>query len=158
MSTGTSCHFKFQKNLVKVWFYTFFFFMIWYMYIALGQGQTAPRGQNFDVNRKAKSRKIGQGQPRTIIWTNLVVLEHLMLHTKFQGRLVPEKKIFKIFYHIWTWRPSWSWDQDRLNKLSFPCPKEAPYEIWLIGPVVSEDKMFKECGRQTTDDRGLPIL
>ena len=23
------------------------------MYIALGQGQTAPRGQNFDVNRKA---------------------------------------------------------------------------------------------------------
>ena len=27
--------------------------MIYYMYIAPGQGQTAPRGQNFDVNRKA---------------------------------------------------------------------------------------------------------
>ena len=26
-----------------------------YMYIGLGQGQTAPRGQNFDVNRKALS-------------------------------------------------------------------------------------------------------
>ena len=25
------------------------------MYIALGQGQTVPRGQNFDVNRKALS-------------------------------------------------------------------------------------------------------
>ena len=25
------------------------------MYIALGQGQTAPRGQNLDVNRKALS-------------------------------------------------------------------------------------------------------
>ena len=25
------------------------------MYIALGQGQTAPKGQNFDVNRKALS-------------------------------------------------------------------------------------------------------
>ena len=25
------------------------------MHIALGQGQTAPRGQNFDVNRKAFS-------------------------------------------------------------------------------------------------------
>ena len=25
------------------------------MYIALGEGQTAPRGQNFDVNRKALS-------------------------------------------------------------------------------------------------------
>ena len=32
-----------------------FFFMILYMYIALEQGQTAPRGQNFDVNRKALS-------------------------------------------------------------------------------------------------------
>ena len=30
-------------------------------------------------------RKIGQGQPRVIIWINLVVLMHSMLHTKFQG-------------------------------------------------------------------------
>ena len=30
-------------------------------------------------------RKIGQGQPRGIIWTHLVVLEYLKLHTKFQG-------------------------------------------------------------------------
>ena len=29
--------------------------------------------------------KIGQGQARVIIWTNLVVLKHPMLHTKFQG-------------------------------------------------------------------------
>ena len=29
--------------------------MILYMYIAPVQGQTAPRGQNFDVNRKALS-------------------------------------------------------------------------------------------------------
>ena len=29
--------------------------MILHMYIAPGQGQTAPRGQNFDVNRKALS-------------------------------------------------------------------------------------------------------
>ena len=35
---------KFQKNLFEVWFYTNVF-MILYMYIALGQGQTAPRGQ-----------------------------------------------------------------------------------------------------------------
>ena len=26
---------------------------------------------------------------------------------------------------------SWSYDQDRLNKLSFPYPMETPYEIWL---------------------------
>ena len=30
-------------------------------------------------------RKIGHGQPRVIIWTNLVVIEHPMLHTNFQG-------------------------------------------------------------------------
>ena len=29
--------------------------MILFMYIAPGQGQTAPRGQNFDVNRKVLS-------------------------------------------------------------------------------------------------------
>ena len=28
------------------------------------------------------------------------------------GQLVPEKKIFKGFYHIWKWRPSWSCDLD----------------------------------------------
>ena len=30
-------------------------------------------------------RKIGQGQPRVIIWANLVVLKHPMMHTKIQG-------------------------------------------------------------------------
>ena len=45
---------KFQKNLFEVWFYTFFFIIL-YMYIAPGQGQTAPRGQNFDVNRNVLS-------------------------------------------------------------------------------------------------------
>ena len=30
-------------------------------------------------------RKIGQGQFRVIIWANLVVLEHPMMHTQFQG-------------------------------------------------------------------------
>ena len=45
---------SFQKNAFEVWFYTICF-MIKYMYIAPGQGQTAPRGQNLDVNRKALS-------------------------------------------------------------------------------------------------------
>ena len=31
------------------------FFMVYYMYIAPGQRQTAPRGQHFDVNKKALS-------------------------------------------------------------------------------------------------------
>ena len=45
---------KFQRNHFEVWFYTIFF-IIKYMHIGPGQGQTAPRGQNFDVNRKALS-------------------------------------------------------------------------------------------------------
>ena len=28
---------------------------------------------------------MGQGQPRVIIWTTLVVLKYMILHTKFQG-------------------------------------------------------------------------
>ena len=45
---------KFKKNVFKVWFYTIFF-MILFMYIAPGQGQTAPRGQSFDINRNVLS-------------------------------------------------------------------------------------------------------
>ena len=47
-----------------------------------------------------------------------------------KASLVLEKKIFKGFYHIWAWRPSWSTSQDHFSNLSFPQPKEAPYEIW----------------------------
>ena len=40
------------------------------------------------------------------------------------GPLVPEEKIFKGFYHIWAWRPSWSCDLDHLYKLwSPPIPR-----------------------------------
>ena len=63
--------------------------------------------------------KIGQGQPKVIIWTNLVVLEYLnqccRQSFKATGLLVPDKKIFKCFYHIWAWRPSWSCDINHLN-------------------------------------------
>ena len=45
---------SFKKNLFEVWFYTHFF-MLLYMYIAPGQGQTFPWGQHFDANRKALS-------------------------------------------------------------------------------------------------------
>ena len=41
-----------------------------------------------------------------------------------------EKKIFKGFYHIWAWQPSWSMDRDHFSSFSFPQPKEAQYEIW----------------------------
>ena len=47
-----------------------------------------------------------------------------------QASSVMEKKIFKGFYHIWSWPPPWSMDGNNFSNLSFPCPKEAPNEIW----------------------------
>ena len=68
------------------------------------------------------------------------------MHTKFQGhRLFGSREEDFL-------RFSWSCDQEDLSKLSFSHPVEVPYEIWLIGPVVSGVKMFKECRRRTTDD------
>ena len=68
------------------------------------------------------------------------------------GRLVPEKKIFEEFYHIWTWRPYWSCDSDAANKLPFPLHTQ---NLALIGQAVSE-KIFEHCERRwttTTDGR-----
>ena len=77
--------------------------MVMYMYIALRQGQTTPGSifsltllfsqyspllQYFPIKRTGDQilpcRKIGQGQPRVIIYINFVELESPMLHTKFQ--------------------------------------------------------------------------
>ena len=72
---------------------------------------------------------------------------------KVIGPLVPEKKGFHHGGHLG------HVTQTPPNKLSFPRPMEAPYEIWLwlvlIGPVVLEKKMFENGGRRwrRTDDR-----
>ena len=100
-------------------------------------------------------RKIGQGQPRVghplnklgSTWAPDAAYQasrssaFCFRRRRFYLRFLP---------NIWAWQPSWSCDLDRLNKLSFLHPMEAPYEIWLIGQAVSEE-MFKEYGRQTTD-------
>ena len=58
-----------------------------------------------------------------------------MLHTNFQGHRSfgsRENVVFSLgFYQIWAWWPSWSCDLDRLIKLSFPHPMEAPHKIRL---------------------------
>ena len=54
MSTGISFHFDRLLQVSKTSLRSlilYIFFMILYMYIALGQGQTALSGQSFDVNR-----------------------------------------------------------------------------------------------------------
>ena len=54
-----------------------------------------------------------------------------MLHTHFIGigLLVLEEKIFKGFYHIWAWQPSWSFDLHHLYQFSLLCSHELPHSI-----------------------------
>ena len=40
------------------------------------------------------------------------------------------RRIFKGFYHIWAWWPSWSMNRDHFSNLSLPQAKEAPHKIW----------------------------
>ena len=77
------------------------------------------------VTKFSSCCKIGQGQPRVIIWTNYDGLESPMLHTKFRGnrstgsREEDFRRVFTIY--IWAWQPSWSCDQHHVHKFSFPC-------------------------------------
>ena len=56
-----------------------------------------------------------------------------MLHTVYRGNRPAGsgEDFLKGFYHIWAWRPSWSYNPDAAKKLSFPLPKETPHKIWL---------------------------
>ena len=78
--------------------------------------------------------KIGQGQSRVIIGTNYVgprVPNVTYQATRSLALWFWRRRFLKGFYHIWAWQPSWSCDPDPINKLSFPHPTEALYEIWL---------------------------
>ena len=59
MSTEMSSHFVHLLHVSKTMSlksdFIQCFFMVYYMYLAPGQRQTAPRGQHFDVNKKALS-------------------------------------------------------------------------------------------------------
>ena len=59
---------SFKKNLFEVWFYAIFF-MILYMYTAPGQGQTAPRGQSFNVNRNVLSFHSYDASLKKCLWS-----------------------------------------------------------------------------------------
>ena len=71
-----------------------------------------------------------------------------MLHTKFQGHwfIGSGEEGFEGFYHIWAWRPCWSYDPDCLNNFSFQMALETVYEIWF-----SEEKSFEIVDGRTTE-------
>ena len=103
-------------------------------------------------------RKIGHGQPRVIIWTHLVVLEHPMLHANFQGHMPfvsGEEDFLKFLLYMGMAAILVMWPG--LFEQTF-VPLSHGGSIWnltLIGTAVSEGKMFKACGRRRdrrTDD------
>ena len=73
-----------QKALITstIWILILYtFFMFFHVYIAPGQGQTTYKS----MSQIWPCCKIGQGQPRVIIWTNYDGPKAPMLHTKPQG-------------------------------------------------------------------------
>ena len=78
----------------------------------------------FPIQMHREARKKVKRQRTTILLAILVDLPSPMIPANVQPQ-----KIFKGFYHIWAWRPSWSTDRDHFSNLLFPHPKEAPYEI-----------------------------
>ena len=60
---------------------------------------------------------------------------------------VLEEKIFKEFYHIWAWRPSWSCDLDHEYKLLFFLSQGGSAEnLFLIDRAVLAEKLFENDG------------
>ena len=109
-------------------------------------------------------RKIGQGQLRVIIWINLVVLAHPMLHTKIQGHRpfgYGEEDFLSFLPYMGMTASLVTWPGPFEHTFVPPSHGGSIWNLTLIGQAVSEQKMFKECGRRrgTTDgQRSLPIL
>ena len=105
--------------------------------------------------------KMGEGQPRVIIWTTLVVLAWTMLHTKFQGHrsIGSEEEDFLRFLPYIGMAAilvKWPWPFEQ-----FCVPLTPGGYIWnlvTIGPVVSEDELFEivDWHRRRTDNRAFP--
>ena len=84
-----------------------------------------------------------------------------MTSFKIIGHPVLEKKIFKGFYHIWAWRPSWSCDQ-HLIIISLYL-KAFKQSLVKIGTVVSEKIQFnflyvQDLGPRSRNDLDLQYL
>ena len=103
--------------------------------------------------------KIGLGQPRVIIWTNLVVLEHPMLHTKFQSHSGSgEEEFFKVFTiyghggHLGqVTRTIWT-------NFCSPVPRRLHMKCGLNQPSGFRGDVWKWHTYTHMDDRGLPTL
>ena len=139
-----------------------FFFMILHIYIAPGQGQTAPQGQSFDVNRNVLSfhsfvasfRKMSrstQGHHLSKLGSTRSPDEAYQ-DSRSQAFWFWRKLFFFLgFYHIWAWWPSWSCDQD------FHSP--IPLKLHMKFDWLAQWFLRRKCLKSVDDnDGGLPIL
>ena len=100
---------------------------------------------------------MGQGQPREIIWTILVVLTYTMLHTKFQGHRSigsGEEDFLRFLPYMGMAAILVMWPEP-FEQLFVPLiPGGYIWNLVTIGPVVSEEKSFEivDGRRRTTDD------
>ena len=99
---------------------------------------------------------MGQGQPRVIIWTTLVVLLYTMLHTKFQGHWSigsGEEDFLRFLPYMGMAAMLVMWPRS-FEQLFFPKgPGGCIWNLVAIGLVVSEKKSFETVDGRRTDGR-----
>ena len=91
-------------------------------------------------------RKIGHGQPRGIISTDVLVLEYSLLQSKFHDYwpFCSREDFFKGFYYIWAWRPSWSCDVKQLyTHFHSPSHGGSTCNFALISLAVPKEKLIE---------------
>ena len=97
--------------------------------------------------------KIGQGQSRVIIWANLLVLVHLVMHTKIQDHQPfgsGEEDFLRFLPYMGLVAILVMWPGPFGQTFVPPSHRSSIWNLNLTGPVVSEEKIFKECGRRRT--------
>ena len=102
---------------------------------------------------------MGQGQPRVIIWTTLVVLPYTMLRTKFQGHWSigsGEEDFLRFLPYMGMAAMLVMWPRP-FEILFFPKgPGGCIWNLVAIGPVDSEEKSFEIVhGRRKDDGRTM---
>ena len=141
MSTETSCHFGhllLVSNHRRHWFLKnplFYLFPI-----------QKHKGPNLTF------RKISQAQPRVIIWTNLVVLKHPMLHNKFQGHRPfgsGEEDFLRFSLYMGMAAILVMWPGPFEKNFRSPIPWRLHMTFGLNRPSCICGEDFLECGRQT---------
>ena len=68
---------------------------------------------------------------------------------------VLEKKIFKGFYHIWVWWPSWSCDLENNTNFGAPFPRRLHIKPGFDWPRGFREQIFENGGRTPTDELRL---